>query len=246
MKLINGDCLTVLPELIDEGIKVDMILTDIPYGTTDCKWDEVIPFDKMWECIDGIRKDTTPILLFGVEPFSSLLRTSNIDEYRYDWIWKKSRFTNFMNIRKQPGKITEFISVFYKKLGTYNPQMEKGKPYVRKSTGKPKFSDKGLVNNPPDDNGYVNKGWRFPKNILDIKFHNGNLLHPTQKPTELLEYLIKTHSNEGDLVLDFTMGSGSTGVACRHTNRDFIGIELDKNYYEIACDRINNFQEKLV
>ena len=245
MNLINGECIEEMYKLIDNNVKVDLILTDIPYGTTDCKWDDVIPFDDMWDCIKGIRKDTTPVLLFGVEPFSSLLRVSNINEYKFDWIWKKSRFTNFMNVKRQPGKIVEYISVFYKKQGTYNPQMEKGEPYVRKATGKPK--SKELIANAPLDNGKSNpEGWRYPKNILDFKFHNVGNYHPTQKPVPLLEYLVKTHSNEGDVVLDFTMGSGSTGVACRQLNRDFIGIELDEDYFKIAQDRISSVQGRLV
>lgn len=244
MRLINGECIEEMEKLISEGVTVDLILTDIPYGTTDCKWDSIIPFEDMWRCIKGIRNNDTPILLFGVEPFSSALRMSNVKEYKFDWIWKKSRFTNFMNVKRQPGKIVEYISVFYKKQGTYNPQMVKGEPYVRKATGKPK--SKELIANAPLDNGRVSDGWRYPKNILDFKFHNVGNYHPTQKPVALLEYLIKTHSNEGDVVLDFTMGSGSTGVAAKQLNRDFIGIELDENYYNISKERISSIQGRLV
>ena len=237
-KLINGDCIKEMQKLIDDGVKVDMVLTDPPYGTTACKWDSIIPFEPMWKCLEGLCYNTTPILLFGTEPFSSNLRMSNIKKYRYDWIWQKSRFTNFLFVKKQPAKITENISVFYKNQPNYIPQMEKEKPYTRKATGKPKTYD--LMNNPAKDKGKINKsGLRYPKNILKFKFHNVGNYHPTQKPVPLLEYLIKTYTNEGDIVLDFTMGSGSTGVACLQTNRNFIGIELDKEYYEIAKKRIN-------
>ena len=243
-KLIQGDCIEEMQKLIDDGVKVDMVLTDPPYGTTACKWDNVIPFEPMWESLEKITYKTTPILLFGTEPFSSFLRTSNIKNYRYDWIWKKSRFTNFLFVKKQPAKITENISVFYKNQPNYIPQMEKGKPYTRKATGKPKTHD--LMNNPAKDKGKVNKsGLRYPKNILKFKFHNVGNYHPTQKPVPLLEYLIKTYTNEGDTVLDFTMGSGSTGVACLQTNRNFIGIELDAKYYEIAKQRIKDVNEQI-
>ena len=242
-KLINGDCIEEMQKLIDDGVKVDMVLTDPPYGTTACKWDNVIPFEPMWESLEKITYKTTPILLFGTEPFSSFLRTSNIKNYRYDWIWKKSRFTNFLFVKKQPAKITENISVFYKNQPNYIPQMEKGKPYTRKATGKPKTHD--LMNNPAKDKGKINKsGLRYPKNILEFKFHNVGNYHPTQKPVPLLEYLIKTYTNEGDTVLDFTMGSGSTGVACLQTNRNFIGIELDAEYYKIAKQRIKDVDEQ--
>ena len=246
-KLINGDCIEEMKKLANDGVKVDMVLTDPPYGTTACKWDSVIPFEPMWEGLEKITYKTTPILLFGTEPFSSFLRISNIKDYRYDWIWKKSRFTNFLFVKKQPAKITENVSVFYKKQPNYIPQMEKGKPYTRKATGKPKTYD--LMKNPAKDKGKINKsGLRYPKNILNFKFHNVGNYHPTQKPVEMLEYLIRTYTNEGDTVLDFTMGSGSTGVACLQTNRNFIGIELDEEYYEISNKRIENVnkQEKLV
>ena len=243
-KLINGDCIEEMQKLIDDGVKVDMVLTDPPYGTTACKWDNVIPFEPMWESLEKITYKTTPILLFGTEPFSSFLRTSNIKNYRYDWIWKKSRFTNFLFVKKQPAKITENISVFYRNQPNYIPQMEKGKPYTRKATGKPKTHD--LMNNPAKDKGKVNKsGLRYPKNILEFKFHNVGNYHPTQKPVPLLEYLIKTYTNENDTVLDFTMGSGSTGVACLQTNRNFIGIELDAKYYEISKQRIKDVNEQI-
>jgi site-specific DNA-methyltransferase (adenine-specific) len=229
-----------MKELADDGVKVDMVLTDPPYGVTACKWDAVIPFNKMWSALDGVTEDNTPILLFGTEPFISNLRMSNIENYRYDWYWKKGRFSNFQQVRKQPGRIIECIAVFYKKQPYYNPIMEKGEPYVRKATYKRKsnhimgsssFVDRGQVNSTGD---------RFPRNVLEFKMHNVGNYHPTQKPVKLLEYLVKIYTEEGDTVLDFTMGSGSTGEACKNTNRDFIGIELEKTYFKRAVKRLKS------
>ena len=237
MRLINWECLEEMDKLIEEWVKVDAIIADIPYWTTACKWDSVIPFDKMWERLNKLIKPNGAIVLFGSEPFSSALRMSNIKNYRQDLIWKKSRFTNFLFVKKQFGKITENIIVFYKKQPTYNPQMEDWKPYKRNATNKPKTKD--LMSNPSVDKWAENKNWkRYPKNILDFPFHNVGNSHPTQKPVALMEYLIKTYTNEWETVLDFTAGSFSTGVACKNTNRDFIWIELDKWYYDIWVKRI--------
>ena len=240
ISLYNGDCLEVMNQLIERGIKVDAIITDIPYGTTTCPWDIIIPFDKMWDCINKLRKDNTPILLFGNEPFSSTIRCSNIKEYKYDIYWKKERITNIFQLKKRPGKVIETISVFYNKQPTYNPQMvaHTGK----KVTNKIKNGKLGALvdssNKKPFE--YKDNGMRYPLQIVQFKrdILTSNL-HPTQKPVSLLEYLIKTYTNEGDTVLDFTMGSGTTGVACKNTNRNFIGIELDENYFKIAEERIN-------
>ena len=239
IKLFNGDCIDIMYELISEGIKVDSIITDIPYGTTACEWDSVIPFDKMWDCIKKIRKDNTPVLLFGNEPFNSYLRISNIDEYKYDIYWQKERATNIFQLKKRPAKVIETINVFYKNQCTYNPQMT---DYTGpKRTNKIKDGKLGILvdsqNRKPYE--YKDTGKRYPLQI--VKFKRDVLtsnLHPTQKPLELMEYLVKTYSNEGDTVLDFTMGSGTTGVACKNTNRKFIGIELDEKYYKIAQERI--------
>lgn len=183
-------------------------------------------------------------MLFGTEPFSSLLRISNIKEYRYDIIWEKSRFTNFLFVKKQFGKIHENISVFYRKQPTYNPQMESGDPYFRNATGKPKTKD--LMDKPATDNGKINEsGERYPKSIQRFPFHNVGNDHPTQKPVPLLEYLIKTYTNEGETVLDNTFGSCSTGIACLNTNRKFIGIEMDNNYFSIGVERIKKHEKVL-
>ena len=222
---------------------IDCIITDPPYWTTACKWDSVIPFDKMWEQLKRIIKPNWAIVLFGTEPFSSLLRISNIKEYRYDIIWEKSRFTNFLFVKKQFGKIHENISIFYRKQPTYNPQMESGDPYFRNATGKPKTKD--LMDKPATDNGKINEsGERYPKSIQRFPFHNVGNDHPTQKPVPLLEYLIKTYTNEGETVLDFTMWSWTTAIACINTNRNYIGFELDKWYYDIAQERIRNHLSK--
>ena len=234
IKLINDDCLKVLPTLADKS--VDLILTDPPYGTTACKWDSIIPFEPMWKELKRIVKDNSTIALFGSEPFSSNLRMSNINNYKYDWIWQKQQGTNPLSVNYMPLKDYEIISIFYKTKPTYNPQMTFGKPYKSyKSTIKKIGEVYGGQKSQHRDNP---KGSRFPKMVLYFKTERG--LHPTQKPVALLEYLIKTYTNENDTVLDFTMGSGSTGVASKNLNREFIGIELDEKYFNIASERINN------
>ena len=232
----QGDCLELMRDIPDKS--VDMILCDLPYGTTACKWDVVIPFDRLWEQYHRILKDNGAIVLFGTEPFSSMLRISNIKEYRYDIIWEKSRFTNFLFVKKQFGKIHENISIFYKKQPVYNPQMERGEPYFRAGTGKPKTKD--LMDKPAIDNGKINaSGERYPKSILRFPFHNVGNLHPTQKPVALFEYLIKTYTNEGDLVLDNCAGSGTTGIACKNLNRNYILIEKEPKYIDIINKRLS-------
>lgn len=235
IKLYKGDCLEVMKDIPDKSI--DMILCDLPYGTTACKWDVVIPFDKLWEQYNRIIKDNGAIILFGSEPFSTELRHSNLKMYRYDWIWQKTIASNFALSKKQPQKKHENIMVFYKKQPTYNPQMEEGKPYTDKRNKGNRNVVVGIENNFKRQ-PIENKGTRYPSSIQ--KFSNGNNknVHPTQKPVALLEYLIKTYTNEGETVLDNCMGSGTTGVACKHTNRRFIGIELDDKYFEIAKKRI--------
>ena len=244
-KLIQGDCLEVMPKLIEDGIKADLVLTDPPYGTTACKWDSIIPFEPMWECLNGLTYDNTPIVLFGSEPFSSTLRMSNIKDYKYDWVWEKEQGSNFMLCKKQPMKNFENINVFYKKQPTYNPQMRKGKPYSM--SRKPHTKDGVFGESKEIIIKTDNDGERYPLATLYYARDKSNnkTFHSTQKPVKLLEYLIKTYTNEDDLVLDFTMGSGSTGVACMNTNRQFIGIELDKDYYQIAQERCKNYQTKL-
>ena len=233
INLINDDCLEEMDKLIERGIKVDAIITDPPYGTTRNKWDSVIPFDEMWKRLNRLIKPNGAIVLFGNEPFSSTLRCSNLNNYKYDWYWQKDSGTGFLNAKKQPLRNIETISIFYKKQPTYNPQMRLGfKPY-KCNQGKTKTQNYGKQTGATT----VSNGERYPLNTLCFNRDNGKL-HPTQKPVALMEYLIKTYTNENETVLDFTMGSGSTGVACINTNRNFIGIELDKKYFDIAKERI--------
>lgn len=230
-ELFQGDCLEVMDELIKRGIKVDAVICDPPYGTTWCKWDNVIPFEDMWERLHRLVKDNGAIMLFGSEPFSSALRMSNIKNYKYDLKWKKSKPTNHINAKRQPMRYLEDITVFYKKQPTYNLEL-KEKPIVTTSTTK---NSVFLNNLAKEYTREVNYNSKF--DLLEFK-GDYNKVHPTQKPIALLEYLITTYTNEGEVVLDFTMGSGSTGVACMNSNRKFIGIELDEKYFEIAKDRI--------
>ena len=233
--LWQGDCLELMKNIPDGS--VDLVLTDPPYGTTACKWDSVIPFEPMWEQLNRIIKPNGAICLFGIEPFSSALRMSNIKHFKYDWIWDKKNTSGFLNAKKKPLSRHEVISVFSKsKLGifTYNPIMRKGKMQKKGSFHK-KSSDcyskyESVVS--------FNKEY-YPTSILDVGtvYRNKNV-HPTQKPVDLLEYLIRTYTNDGETVLDFTMGSGSTGVACLNTGRKFVGIELDDGYFGIAKERI--------
>ena len=239
MKLYNGDCLEVMKSIQDKSI--DAIITDPPYGTTACKWDSVIDFDLMWKQLNRIIKPNGAIVLFGSEPFSSYLRMSNIKNYKYDWIWEKSKASNFVLAKKQPLKAHEIICIFNSKI--YNPQKKQGKPY-NKGREKRKGNLTGFLTKVTNSNNHLieNKtGLRNPRSVqYFVTAESEGKLHPTQKPIELMEYLIKTYTNEFETVLDFTMGSGTTGVACSNLNRDFIGIELDKEYFEIAEQRIKN------
>lgn len=241
--LKNGDCLEVMDKLIEQDIKMDMILTDIPYGTTQCKWDSVIPFESMWERINKLIKNNGCIALFGSEPFSSMLRCSNIKNYKYDWYWDKIRGVGFLNAKKQPMKSIETISIFYNKPCTYNPQMrEREKSRVSKNNNSQEVYGKAQDN-------FVGKKLdkKYPVTLLTYSksAKEEMMYHSSQKPIDLLEYLILTYTNENETVLDFTMGSGSTGVACINANRNFYGIELDDTYFEIANKRIEE-AEKLV
>lgn len=243
IKLYNGDCLEVMDQLIADGIKVDAIITDPPYGTTQNKWDSIIPLEDMWGRLKQLRKDNTPIALFGNEPFSSTLRISNIKEYKYDWIIEKTAATGHLNAKKQPMKAYESVIIFYKKPSLYNPQKTYG--HARKvSSAEHKINCIKTENYGEHGLTSYDSTERYPRNVLKFQWDKQkSALHPTQKPVALLEYLIKTYTNEGDTVLDFTMGSGSTGVACVNTNRKFIGIELDEGYFKIAEERIHNLQK---
>lgn len=247
-KLYNGDCLAVMDKLIEQGVKVDAVITDPPYGTTACKWDTVIPFDEMWNRLNKLIKPTGAIALFATEPFATKLRISNFDNYKYDWYCIKTKPSLYQHAKNRPMRAIENVCVFSKskwghksqlkdKRMEYNPQ---GISSIGVKTVTKNFNAGGVVGERPNQIGKQYEAFTgFPNDVLEFKSITGkSCLHPTQKPVDLLEYLVKTYTNEDELVLDFTMGSGSTGVACINTNRKFIGIELDKHYFEIAKDRI--------
>lgn len=239
-RLIQGDCIEQMRILAEERVKVDMVLCDMPYGITGCKWDEIIPLDEMWDTLKGVCNKTTVICLFGAEPFSSHMRLSNLKMFKYDWIWEKSKASGFLASKIRPLKAHEFISVFYQKQPTYNPQFTTKQPYSKKIYSNCSITE--LYNyNGASEITISSDGKRYPRSIQYFKTaeSEGRTFHPTQKPIALLEYLIKTYTNEGDTVLDFCMGSGSTGVACKNTGRNFIGIELDEEYFKIAEERID-------
>jgi len=244
--LHKDDCLEIMDRLIEQGIVVDAIITDPPYGITACKWDSVIPFDEMWLRLNKLIKPNGAIVLFGSEPFSSALRMSNIKNYKYDWIWIKNRPTGTMLAKRQPMRNIENILVFYKSQPVYNRQMIKRTPEefrkcYRKNNSESKNGEQMRHTKNPLIRQSEDRQWYKPP-IQTLYFdsdskRNGKS-HPTQKPVKLMEYLTKTYTNEGETVLDFTMGSGTTGVACKNLNRKFIGIELDEKYFEIAEKRI--------
>lgn len=240
IRLLHGNCLDLMQSLPDHSI--DCILTDPPYGTTACPWDSVISFDDMWKQLKRLIKPNGAICLFGTEPFASTLRLSNIKWYKYDWTYVKAQAQNFLNAKKQPLRNSECISVFYRKQCTYNPQMTEGKPYSITSSKQSKSvsADENVTKG-----GYttVNTGERYPLTVMQ-RYNPETGLHPTQKPVPLMEYLIKTYTDPDETVLDFTMGSGSTGVACVNTDRKFIGIELDDEYYMRAVQRIQTALSK--
>jgi DNA modification methylase len=234
--LHHGDCLEIMKTIPDKS--VDLVLCDLPYGTTDCKWDTIIPFDQLWKEYRRILKNGGVVLLFNTEPFGSSLRMSNINWYKYDWVWHKSKCGSGFTSKFRPQQKHENISVFASGKTTYNPIMRPGTPYSRTRGTHP-------VNNHNTGLGKKeikteNMGVRYPETVIFFqqKWRRQDQTHPTQKPVELLEYLIKTYTNEGETVLDNTMGSGSTGVAAINLNRRFIGIELDSKYFEIAKKRI--------
>jgi DNA modification methylase len=230
IRLIHGDCLSIMPLLIREQIKVDAIITDIPYGTTKCKWDAIIPFQPMWDNVNQLVKYGGAVCFFGQEPFSSFLRMSNIKNYKYDWIWQKQQGSNFLMAKKQPLRNYEIISVFNSRI--YYPQMTAGKPYI---------SGKGTSGDVTGNTVKIqtqNTGTRYPVSIQYFQADKVHSLHPTQKPVELLEYLIGTYTLEGETVLDFTAGVASTAAACMRTGRKCISIEKDQKYFDIGCQRV--------
>ena len=237
INLIQENCLEAMKGILSGS--VDAIITDPPYGTTQCKWDSVVDFELMWEQLNRIIKPNGAIVLFGSEPFMSALVMSNPKMFRYDLVWDKRRITGFLNAKRMQLRRHENICVFYKKPPTYNPQ----KTFNAKKTGIATVKTDSKIYQKVKDVVYKDDGSRYPTSIININAVINNshekVAHPTQKPIALMEYLIKTYTNEGETVLDFTMGSGSTGVAAKNLNRSFIGIENDAKYFEIAKDRIN-------
>ena len=236
-KLYHGDCLEEMDKLIQENIKVDAIIADIPFGITACKFDNIIPFDEMWKRLNKITNEQSPIVLFGTEPFSSALRMSNIKHYKYDWTWIKNQATNHFHAKRMPLRKTENISVFFKKSSWYNPQKTTGHIPTNSAKG---VSDGKVYHGTNTRNYDGGDTTRMPLNIINFDcVGNYSKIHPNEKPIKLMEYLIKTYTNENETVLDFTSGSNSTGIACQNTNRSFIGIEKDDKYFEIGKNRMD-------
>lgn len=234
LKLMFGDCLERMKEI--ESGSVDMILTDPPYGTTACKWDSIIPLEPMWDQLKRVIKPNGAIVMTASQPFTTILIASNMKMFKYCWVWDKKQSTGFLNAKRQPLRVVEDVCVFYGSQCTFNPIMEtRGKPRDKCGYGKSGGSD----NYGKYDKTKAFNNEYYPTNLLPISNANQRgKVHPTQKPVALMQYLIKTYTNEGETVLDFTMGSGTTGVACVNTGRKFIGIELDPTYYGIACGRV--------
>lgn len=232
LKLINADCLEVMGSI---G-KVDLVLADMPYGTTNCAWDSEIDLRDLWQKLPSVMKDNTPIVLLAQTPFDKVLGFSNLKGLRYEWVWEKTLPTGHLNANKMPMKAHENILVFYRKLPKYNPQKTSGhkrKTAVKRGDITPIYGEQKFYEIPySSTDRYPRSVLRFPSDRQKSK------LHPTQKPVALMEYLIKTYTDEGDTVLDFCMGSGTTGIACKNLNRKFIGIEKDKKYFDIASKRI--------
>jgi site-specific DNA-methyltransferase (adenine-specific) len=247
--LLEGDCLERMSEIADGSI--DLVLADPPYGTTACKWDSIIPLEPMWEQLKRVAKQNAAIVMTASQPFTTTLIASNMEMFKYCWVWKKSKVSGFTNAKNKPLNTVEDVLVFSR--GTcancsdrqmkYNPQ---GLVRINKTRNNAGWSDSGTVGNRPSRQGdYTQDFTNYPKNIIEIGSHM-KTVHPTQKPVALMEYLIKTYTNEGDLVLDFTMGSGTTGVAARKCGRRFIGIEKDPEYFQIASSRIFETELELI
>lgn len=239
IRLYSGDCLEMMKDIPDGS--VDMVLCDLPYGATNCDWDILIPFEPLWEHYHRVCKKNAAIVLFSQLPFMIDLINSNRREFRYEWIWKKRIATGFLNAKKIPLKVHENILVFYQKLPTYNPQKTKAKKII---SDRKAHDTQSTVYRKSDIYFWEETGDRFPVDIVEFRgdgkrfSHDDLNTHPTQKPVDLCEYLIRTYTNENEVVLDNTMGSGTTGVACVNTDRKFIGIEKEQKYFDIATRRI--------
>jgi len=244
MKLMQGDCLEKMKEI--EPNSVDMILTDPPYGTTACKWDSIIPLEPMWEQLKRVIKPNGAIVMTASQPFTTTLIASNMKMFKYCWVWEKTRAGNFQQAPNCPLKVHEDVVIFSGGLVAHVSQSKKRMPYIPQGTiecnlvqKRQKYSDEhGYQRKNGILKGFIQKRTNYPTSVLKYANPNNGCVHPTQKPVALMEYLIKTYTNEGETVLDFTMGSGTTGVACANLNRYFIGIEMDLGYFNIALERI--------
>ena len=230
IELYHDDCFDVFPKLA--GKSIDLVLCDMPYGTTACKWDTVIDLELVWRELDRITVGNSAVVLTAAQPFTSVLISSNLKRFKYCWYWRKSKATGHLNAKIQPLRVYEDVCVFYNKQPTYNAQLTEGAPYKGRGG---RFKE--TCYRASTDKRNDNSGFRYPNQQLNF-LSEQKPLHPTQKPVALMEYLIKTYSNEGDTVLDFCMGSGTTGVACKNLNRSFVGVEKDEKYFNIAKDRI--------
>ena len=239
MRLWHGDCLTLMKDI--DTNSVDMLLVDLPYGTTQCKWDSIISLKDLWIEYNRIIKDNGAMLFHCAQPFTSNLIMSNVKNFKYEWVWEKSKASNYLNAKKQPLRAHESIAVFYRKPPTYNPQITQGEAY-NKGTAKREtdvYGSQRAVEVKSD-------GERYPRTVqYFVTAEKEGKLHPTQKPIALTEYFVKTFSNPGDVILDNTMGSGTTGVACVNLDREFIGIEKDKEYFDIAVERISEAEDHI-
>lgn len=236
INLYKGDCLDIMTQF--ERGSIDMVLTDLPYGTTSAKWDTPISLAELWNLLERVSKENAAMAFTAQTPFDKVLGVSNLKNLRYEWIWKKNIATGFMNAKKMPMKIHENVLVFYKRLPVYNPQFTEGIPYITKRNDRP--ADTGEVYGEvgiKTRTDTINEGKRYPVSFIECDREIG--LHPTQKPVALMEYFIRTYTNKGDTVLDCCMGSGSTGVACVNTERNFVGIEMDEKYFATAHERIS-------
>jgi site-specific DNA-methyltransferase (adenine-specific) len=246
-RIYNMDCLEGMKQIPDGS--VDAVICDLPYGTTACAWDTVIPFEPLWEQYKRICKPNAAIVLFGAEPFSSMLRMSNIEWFKYDWYWRKPKGTGHLNAKKQPMRDVEIISVYYQQQATYNPQFSKGEPFGNKSGSKHFTSEAGettygkFASGPGTRND--NPGIRYPKQCIEFGVVERDTIHPTQKPVDLIAYLVRTYSNEGDTILDNCMGSGTTAIACIKEKRHYIGFELNREYFDKAVKRIQAEKSQL-
>ena len=240
-EILLGDCLELMKDIPNGSI--DMILADLPYGTTQCKWDSIIDLPKLWEQYKRIIKPNGAIVLTAAQPFTSILVMSNLKLFKYDWVWKKPKGTGHLNAKKQPMRDKEDILVFYKNQCTYNPQMTEGKPYKEKSgwKGTEGYEGYGVDKRTGNDNN----GLRYPKQVQEFGVVERGTLHPTEKPVDLFRYLIRTYTNEGELVLDNTSGSGTTAIACLEENRQFIVMEQDPNYFEKIKKRVGDFNKNI-